>query len=53
VAETRTLAGDLAVADAGDDELYGAMDWLLARQGAIECKRTARHSPRAAWHSTI
>ena len=39
----RTLAEDLAVADAGEDELYGAMDWLLARQDAIEHKLAKRH----------
>ncbi len=31
-----TLAGSLGVAEASEDELYGAMDWLLARQGRIE-----------------
>jgi len=40
---SRTLAEDLAVADAGEDELYGAMDWLLARQDAIERKLAKRH----------
>jgi transposase len=40
---TRTLAEDLGVADATEDELYAAMDWLLARQGAIEKKLAARH----------
>lgn len=39
----RTLAEDLAVADAGEDELYGAMDWLLAQQDAIEQKLAKRH----------
>ena len=40
---TTTLAEDLAVADADEDELYAAMDWLLGRQGAIEKKLGARH----------
>ena len=31
------------MADAGEDELYGAMDWLLARQDAIERKLAKRH----------
>jgi hypothetical protein len=39
----RTVAEDLGVADAGEDELYGAMDWLLGRQGAIEQKLAKRH----------
>jgi transposase len=38
-----TLAEDFAVADANEDELYAAMDWLLERQGAIEKKLAARH----------
>lgn len=40
---TSTLADDLAVADADEDDLYGTMDWLLARQDAIERKLAARH----------
>src|SRR6266511_4089418 len=31
-----TLGEELAVADAGEAELLGAMDWLLARQARIE-----------------
>jgi len=31
------------VADANEDDLYAAMDWLLARQGTIEKKLAARH----------
>ncbi|MGH3845842.1 MAG: hypothetical protein ACRDS0_31135 [Pseudonocardiaceae bacterium] len=31
-----TLGADLGVAGAGRDEVYAAMDWLLARQDAIE-----------------
>lgn len=40
---TTTLAEDFGVADANEDELYAAMDWLLKRQGAIEKKLAARH----------
>jgi hypothetical protein len=40
---TTTLAEDLGVADADEDNLYAAMDWLLERQGAIEKKLAARH----------
>lgn len=40
---TTTLAESLGVGDADEDELYGAMDWLLARQGRIEKKLAARH----------
>ena len=40
---TTTLAEELGVADADEDELYEAMDWLLARQGRIEKKLAARH----------
>jgi transposase len=40
---TTTLAETLKVGDADEDELYEAMDWLLARQGRIEKKLAARH----------
>ncbi len=40
---TRTLPVDLRIEHASDDDLYGAMDWLLKRQGAIEKKLAARH----------
>jgi len=40
---TTTLAEDFGVADASEDDLYAAMDWLLARQGAIQRKLAARH----------
>jgi len=40
---TTTLAEELSVADADEDDLYDAMDWLLARQGRIEKKLAARH----------
>ncbi len=38
-----TLAPDLGVADANEDELYRAMDWLLARQSKIEKRLAGRH----------
>lgn len=38
-----TLADDLGVADAHEDELYAAMDWLLERQDAIERRLAKRH----------
>jgi hypothetical protein len=38
---TTSLGPTLGVEEATDDELYAAMDWLLARQGDIE-KRLAR-----------
>jgi hypothetical protein len=41
--QSRTLADELGVADADEDDLYHAMDWLLARQDAIEGKLAARH----------
>src|SRR3989338_6344444 len=40
---TTTLAEDFAVTDAGEDDLYAAMDWLLARQDIIQKKLAARH----------
>jgi transposase len=40
---TTTLAGELSVADADEDELYDALDWLLARQVRIEKKLARRH----------
>jgi transposase len=38
-----TLAEELDVAGATEDHLYDAMDWLLARQRAIENKLARRH----------
>ncbi|HNM41570.1 MAG TPA: IS1634 family transposase [Giesbergeria sp.] len=38
-----TLAEEFGVADASEDDLYAAMDWLLTRQDAIEHKLAARH----------
>lgn len=40
---TTTLAEELGVAGADEDDLYAAMDWLLARQDRIEQKLAARH----------
>ena len=41
--QSRTLADDLGVADATEDDLYAAMDWLLDHQPSIEKKLAARH----------
>jgi hypothetical protein len=38
-----TLASELAVEDADEDELYAALDWLLARQEGIERRLARRH----------
>jgi len=38
-----TLAEELGVTDATEDDLYEAMDWLLERQPRIEQKLAARH----------
>jgi hypothetical protein len=38
-----TLGGDLGVAGASTDEVYAAMDWLLARQDQIEAALAGRH----------
>jgi len=40
---TTTLAADLNVADATEDNLYQAMDWVLDRQWRIEKKLATRH----------
>lgn len=40
---TTTLAEELSVEDADEDDLYDAMDWLLAHQEQIEKKLAARH----------
>jgi hypothetical protein len=40
---TTTLAQDFGVVDADENDLYAAMDWLLARQDRIEKKLAARH----------
>ena len=40
---TSTLAEDLSVGGASEDELYEAMDWLVERQAKIEARLAARH----------
>jgi len=40
---TTTLAADFGVADASEDDLYAAMDWLVQRQDTIQKKLAARH----------
>jgi transposase len=40
---TTTLADDFGVADANENDLYAAMDWLLQRQDAIQKKLGRRH----------
>jgi transposase len=40
---TSTLGAVLGVAGADEDDLYAAMDWVLARQEAIENSLAARH----------
>jgi transposase len=40
---TTTLAEELGVAEATEDDLYETMDWLLDRQERIEKKLAARH----------
>jgi len=38
-----TLASELGVEGADEDDLYGAMDWLYERQSRIEDRLAARH----------
>jgi transposase len=38
-----TLASELGVEDADEDDLYEALDWLVARQGRIEDRLARRH----------
>jgi transposase len=45
---TTTLAAELNVADADENELYAALDWLLARQRPIEIKLAKRHLAEGA-----
>jgi transposase len=40
---TSTLAEEFGVTDASEDDLYAAMDWLLAAQDRIQKKLAARH----------
>jgi len=43
-----TLAEELGVEDADEDELYDAMDWLAARQKKIENKLAKKHLENGA-----
>jgi len=43
-----TLAEELGIGDANEEELYGALDWLLERQPAIEGKLAQRHLSEGA-----
>jgi hypothetical protein len=43
-----TLGADLGVAEASTDDIYAAMDWLAARQDAVEAQLAARHLAPAA-----
>jgi hypothetical protein len=43
-----TLGADLGIGDATTDEAYAAMDWLGARQDAIEARLARRHLAPAA-----
>ncbi len=45
---TTTLAEELGVVHATEDDLYDAMDWLLARQARIEQKLAKRHLARGS-----
>jgi len=45
---TTTLAEEFSVSDADEQDLYGAMDWLLHRQGQIEKKLARRHLSEGA-----
>ena len=40
---TTTLAEDFGVAEANENDLYAAMDWLLQHQNTIQKKLAARH----------
>ena len=40
---TTTLAEEFGVVDADEDDLYAAMDWLLAHQNTIQKKLASRH----------
>lgn len=41
--ESSTLASELGVADADEDELYATMDWLLEQQPKMESALARRH----------
>src|SRR5437879_3085310 len=38
-----TLADELSLADVDEDELYGALDWLIVRQEKVEARLARRH----------
>ena len=40
---TTTIPEEFGVADANEDDLYAAMDWLVERQGRIQKKLASRH----------
>ena len=46
--EATTLAQELEVQDADENELYDAMDWLLSRQEQVEKKLASRHFEEGA-----
>ena len=48
-----TLAEDLGVVDAHEDELYEAMDWLIQRQDKIEKRLAKRHLKNGSRRSTL
>lgn len=45
---TTTLAEELPVGDATEDDVYAAMDWLDARQAKVEAKLARRHLAEGA-----
>lgn len=46
---TTTLPDICGVADADEDDLYAALDWLITRQAHIEKKLAARHLPKGGF----
>jgi transposase len=46
-----TLASELGVEGAGQDDLYAAMDWLLTRQERIEDRLARRHLDEEGTHA--
>ena len=46
---TTTLPELFGVADADEDDLYAALDWLITRQEHIEKKLAARHLPQGGF----
>ena len=41
--KTNTLASEFGIEDADENDIYRAMDWLLARQSTIENRLAQRH----------